>query len=80
MNILLNKILKNQKGAMDKLILSLSLVILGTCVGLVSYALQDNKTEKVETVAEIEAYMNKYAPAAGDEHIETVVSDRKTLK
>lgn len=81
MKKIINKILRNQRGAMDKLILSLSFVIIGTCTGLITYVIQDEpQAIKVETVAEIEAYMNKYVPAAGDEQIETVVSNRQNLK
>ena len=77
-----NRIFLNQKGAMNKLIISFTFIIVGVCTILISqYSNEENENvAKVETAADIEAYMNKFVPAAGpDEEIETVVSDRKKL-
>jgi hypothetical protein len=81
MKKIFNKIFINERGAMNKLIISFSIVIIGVCTILISQFTNDSENiQKVETAADIEAYMNKFVPAAGPEdEIQTITSDRKAL-
>ena len=60
--------LKSSKGAMDKILVTLLLVIIGVggTIGLTTWADNQKENIQIQAVADIDAVLEESAPAAGE--------------
>ena len=63
----LKKRLSNEKGAMDKIIVTLLLVFIAISgiIGLSTWSINNKNTIEMQAVAEIDAILERDAPASG---------------